>query len=63
MPLPGEGDIPGQGQLLPEAAQLPDLSLAALPNAYPGRAESLLHVLQRVSDSIEEFDQTTRKKK
>ncbi len=49
--------------LKPEAAQLPDLSLAALPNAYPGRAESLLHVLQRVSDSIEEFDQTTRKKK
>lgn len=46
-----------------EKAELPDLSLAALPDDYPGRAESLLHVLQSVSDSIEEFDQTTRKKK
>lgn len=46
-----------------EDAELPDLSLAALPDDYSGRAESLLHVLQSVSDSIEEFDQTTRKKK
>lgn len=46
-----------------ESVKLPDLSLAALPEDYPGRAESLLHVLQSVSDSIEEFDQTTQKKK
>ncbi len=46
-----------------ESVELPDLSLAALPEDYPGRAESLLHVLQSVSDSIEEFDQTTQKKK
>lgn len=46
-----------------EKVQLPDLSLAALPDQYPGRADSLLHILQNVSDSIEEFDQTTQKKK
>ena len=42
---------------------LPSLSLANLPTAYPERAESLLQVLQNVSDSIEEFDGTTKKKK
>ena len=46
-----------------EAAELPALSLAALPNAYPGKAESLLQILQNVSDSIEEFDKTTKKRK
>ena len=39
------------------------VSLANLPTAYPERAESLLQVLQNVSDSIEEFDGTTKKKK
>ena len=46
-----------------EEAKLPRLSLAALPEDYPGRAESLLQVLQEVSDSIEEFDPGTKKKK
>lgn len=46
-----------------EETKLPRLSLAALPEDYPGRAESLLQVLQDVSDSIEEFDPTTKKKK
>ncbi|HBI64341.1 MAG TPA: transcriptional regulator [Clostridiales bacterium] len=46
-----------------EKAELPALSLAKLPEEYPGRAESLLYVLQHVSDSIEEFDGTTKKKK
>ncbi|MDO4287389.1 MAG: helix-turn-helix transcriptional regulator [Eubacteriales bacterium] len=45
-----------------EEIKLPDLSLAALPEHYPGRAESLLQVLQNVSDSIEAFEQTTKKK-
>ena len=49
--------------LAEEEAKLPSLSLANLPTAYPGRAESLLQVLQSVSDSIEEFDGTTKKKK
>ena len=49
--------------LAEEGAKLPSLSLANLPTAYPGRAESLLQVLQSVSDSIEEFDGTTKKKK
>lgn len=46
-----------------EAAELPELSLASLPNTYPGKAESLLQILQRVSDSIEEFDKTTKNRK
>ncbi|MCD8355448.1 MAG: helix-turn-helix domain-containing protein [Clostridia bacterium] len=46
-----------------EEVKLPNLSLASLPGDYPGRAESLLQVLQEVSDSIEEFDRTTKKKK
>ncbi|WP_432618168.1 helix-turn-helix domain-containing protein [Butyricicoccus sp.] len=46
-----------------EEAKLPSLSLANLPTAYPEYAESLLQVLQNVSDSIEEFDCTTKKKK
>lgn len=49
--------------LAEEEVKLPSLSLANLPTAYPGRAESLLQVLQSVSDSIEEFDGTTKKKK
>ena len=49
--------------LAEEEVKLPSLSLANLPTAYPGRAESLLQVLQSISDSIEEFDGTTKKKK
>ncbi|MDO4174316.1 MAG: helix-turn-helix domain-containing protein [Eubacteriales bacterium] len=45
-----------------EQIALPDLSLAALPGQYPGRAESLLQVLQNVSDAIEAFHPTTKKK-
>lgn len=46
-----------------EKAELPNLSLAALPTDYPGRAESLLHVLQSVSDSIESFDYAGKSRK
>ena len=46
-----------------ETVELPDLSLATLPTTYPGQAESLLHVLQSVSDSIESFDSTGKSKK
>ncbi len=46
-----------------EPANLPELSLASLPNTYPGKAESLLQVLQKVSDSIEKFDKTTKNRK
>lgn len=44
-----------------EKAELPDLSLASLPNDYPEYAQSLLRVLQDVSDSIEGFDRSAKK--
>ena len=46
-----------------EKAEMPDLSLAALPAAYADQAESLLHVLQSVSDSIESLDCVPKSKK
>mgnify|MGYP004592887947 CR=1 FL=1 len=60
---PGAAQGGGALGLAEEEAKLPSLSLANLPTAYPERAESLLQVLQNVSDSIEEFDGTTKKKK
>lgn len=44
-----------------EAADLPNLSLAVLPVDYPEHAQSLLQILQNVSDSIEGFDSSAKK--
>ncbi len=44
-----------------EDAELPDLSLASLPNEYPEYAQSLLHLLQDVSDAIDLFDASSKK--
>lgn len=44
-----------------EAVKLPELSLAALPEQYPGMAESVLQILQEATDSIESFDGFSKK--
>lgn len=44
-----------------EEVTLPDLSLAALPEQYPGMAESVLQILQEATDSIEKFDGVSKK--
>ncbi len=44
-----------------EAVDMPDLSIASLPANYPGLADSLLQILQNISDSIEKFDGSSKK--
>lgn len=51
----------GSFGLDPEKTDLPDLSLASLPLRFPEQAQSLLHILQDVSDSIEQFDDSSKK--
>lgn len=46
-----------------ETAELPNLALSVLPYAYPQYADSLLQILQTVSDSIEELDESTKNRK
>lgn len=46
-----------------EDVQLSGLALSTLPYAYPQYADSLLQILQTVSDSLEEFDGSTQNRK